>query len=509
MAERILVRGELSNWVHAGRGCSALAGVMGGVVGLTGEHWGWAIAISCGVLWLALEIFAWRARRSRTWLTLHPDGMEIEGPGGHRAIHDSQVSAVALETKKNFSNGELSSVTRKFTIWAEDWPESVLMENFIKVGKTDPLAGLIQRLLGRLQTRMEEDLARGGTASGDGWHLSRAALTVGRSPEEAQLPLSEVAAIEAHDGQMCVWRRGSDLAVAKLPLSGRNVYLLPALVAPFQTKTAGGGQAASANGLGRMLFERRTGRGTIMVLAIAGIGLAAVGVALLAAHVTKPVDEGAVLASVLMVGSGIFLTGLGWWLGTTIFRCHENGVWRGTPLGQRELLYANVARFQHSAVRHYHNGAYIGTQVTMRFVPAPELNAKPMKYTARTQGEDDELDRLRDAVSQLIAVKMAKQFQAGQMVPWTSNLEFTAEGIRYRTQKWFVRQPPQMLGYENYGGYELNGGVLRLLTRNDKKAVVSEQAAAENFYPGFFLLQMLLHGEDGETEGRREGATES
>src|SRR6476661_731770 len=140
MPERILIRGELSVWVHVGRALAALATVVGVIAGLLGESWGWWVTGGGGLVWLWLEAIAWRARRTKTWLTLHPDGMEVESRDGHIAIHDSQVSAVALVTKKNLMNGELTSVTRKFTIWAENWPEPILMENQIKIGKIDPLA---------------------------------------------------------------------------------------------------------------------------------------------------------------------------------------------------------------------------------------------------------------------------------------------------------------------------------------------------------------------------------
>ena len=230
----------------------------------------------------------------------------------------------------------------------------------------------------------------------------------------------------------------------------------------------------------------------IIALVIAGIALAAIGVGLLLG-LQRQQDEGAIVVALLMLGGGVFLAGLAYWLAYTIFRCHELGVWRKTPLGQRSLRYADVGRYQYSAIRHYHNGAYIGTQVTMRFVPLPEVGAKPMKYTARTKGEDDDLDRLRDSISKMIALRLARQFQSGQSVPWTVNLEFTPDGIRYRPQKWFRRQSPLLLSYADYGGYDLKGAVFYLFARGQKKAIATEQAATENFYPGFFLLQMLLH----------------
>src|SRR5207302_11504615 len=127
-------RGELSGWVHVGRVLAALATLVGVALAVAIAPEIWLIAAAGGALCLILESTAWQARRVRTWLTLHPDGIELEEAGGYRAIHDWQVAAVALETKKNLVNGEFSSTTRKFRLWTEDQPQPVLMENKIKTG---------------------------------------------------------------------------------------------------------------------------------------------------------------------------------------------------------------------------------------------------------------------------------------------------------------------------------------------------------------------------------------
>jgi hypothetical protein len=496
MTERILVRGELSNWVHAGRILGAVGFVAGTVLAAAVAPGGWFVAAGGAGLWLVLELIAWQARRVRTWLTLHPDGIEVEGAGGHRAIHDSQVSAVALETKKNLNNGELSSVTRKFTLWADDDPEPVRMMNKIKVGKADPLAGLIERLFTRLRDQMAQELARGGTAGGDGWHLSRTALTLGRPPDDQQLPLTDIAAVEAFDNLMCVWRRGSDTAVAKLPLSARNVYLLPALVQPFLPPDASSSVAsdATAGRLGRVLFERRPHQSTVIAVSIAGVTMAVIGIGLLLGLRGRAnVEEGAFVAAVVLMLLGPVLGFLGWWLAFTCFRCHERGVWKGTPLGQQTLFYNDVGSFQYSAIRHYHNGAYTGTQLSMKFRPVSPDCGSALNYSTRTRGDDDALDELRDFISRQLAARMADRVRDGQPVTWTSNLQFLPTGISYRPSSLLGRKEPQLLSYESYGGYDLKQGVFYLFAKGNKKYIATEQASAENFYPGFFLLLMLLH----------------
>src|SRR5262245_10720022 len=282
MTDRILVRGELSWWVHFFRVVAALAVVVGIILGLAGIFAGWIVAPIGGVLWLALEAVAWKARRERTWLRQLAEGFEIEDRTGRRTIGDAQIAAAALESKRNLNNGEFSSTTRTFRIWTDDRSEPIVMENTIAKNWPDPLADLVARLLDGLTQRLDDSLERGGTVAGDGWRLNKGSLTLGRPPSEATLALSEISAVEPFDDQMCVWRRGQDEACAKLPLSGRNVYLLPALLRPRLAEQADVGGADSATGLGRVLFERRPKPAlTMLLIAIGGV-MSLVGVILAA-----------------------------------------------------------------------------------------------------------------------------------------------------------------------------------------------------------------------------------
>jgi hypothetical protein len=494
MDERILVRGELSGWVHFGRVVAALVAIAGLGLAIEVAPWGWIVTAASAAIWIIFESAAWQARRTQTWLTLHPDGMEVEDRRGRRAIHDSQVTAVALETKRNLVNGEFSSTTRRFRLWTEDRPEPILMENKIKAARADPLAGLIERLLERLRKRMEDDLARGGTASGDGWHLSRTALTLGRPPNDQQLPLSEITAAETFDGRLCIWRRSSDVAVAKLPLSGRNVHLLPALIRPFLTQASDAQTASSTAGLGRVLFERRAHRSTVLAAGIAGVAMAAIGAAMVGTFVMQQRgDEGVFVGGLVLLTLGPVLAAVSLWLACASFRCHERGVWKATLLGRKTLRYDDIGSFQFSSVRHYHKGAYTGTQLTMRFRPLTADRGPPLRYSTRIKGEDEDLDRLRDHISRIIAARMFGELHAGRTVIWTGNLEFTPEGIRYRPSGFLSRKDPQLLRYSDYGGYDMKQGVFHLRAGGSVKPVMTEQSAAENFYPGFFLLLMLLH----------------
>jgi hypothetical protein len=466
--------------------------VLLGVVGWLGS-----IVTVVGLLaWAWPEFATWQARRARTWLTLHEDGFEVEDRSGHQALHDSQVSAAALDIKKNLNNGVLASVTRRFTVWIENSPEPIQMENRINVGATDPLTGLINRLMERLSDRFQSALASGGTVSGDGWHLSRTALTLGRPPQDQQLPLSEIAAVELIDGQICIWQRGKEDAIVRLLPLGRNAFLLPGLVQPYLPREqANLGGAESASGLGRVLFERRPSRGLAFGLSVAGVMMIAIGLAMVAT-IPGPhkIEDNAVLGEILLLTFGPMLGASGLWMAFLNFRCHEQGVWQNNLWGQKLLRYRDMGGFRYSATRHYHNGAYTGTHLAMDFRPLSPDRGPTIKFiTTTAKGTDDQLDDLRDFISRALASRMEEQFRAGQSVAWTSNLEFLPKGIRYRPDGWLGRKEPQLLRYEDYGGYNMQQGVCYLFAKGQQKHVGSEQCSADNFYPGFYLLLHLLH----------------
>jgi hypothetical protein len=258
--------------------------------------------------------------------------------------------------------------------------------------------------------------------------------------------------------------------------------------------SADGAAAESADGLGRVLFERRSHKSTVLALGIAGIAMATVGAGLLMAVApNQNADEGAFVAAIVLMLVGPVVGAAGLWLAFSSFRCHERGVWKRTPLGQKMLRYADVGSFQYSAVRHYHNGAYIGTQLSMRFRPILPDRGPTIKYSTRIKGDDDDLDDLRNTVSRAVGSRMAEQLRGGQPVAWTTNFQFLPDGFSYRPGGIFGRKEPQMLPYANYGGYDLKEGVFYLFAKGNKKAIATEQTAAENVYPGFFLLLLLLH----------------
>ena len=497
MNERILVRGELSYWVHVGRVAGAIALVAGLIVGLAGPVWGWVLAAVGGVIWLIMEAVAFYARWVRTWATIDAVGFTVHDRRGTREIRDTNVAAMALFHKQNFNDSSVASITRTLRIWTEKDTEPVIMHGTIQTGQVDPLAMLIHRMHDAVVLRLERDLAQGLAVSGDGWRLDRLALSIGRPPAEVQLPLAAITAIEQFDGKLCIWGRGQDEAAARVDPGGRNTYVLPALLA---TRIATPEEKpAQQTELGRILFQRRPKRGMIAAFLIAGVFLLLIGAACLIPGMAR--------MEFLLWGLALLFLGalsLPWgiWLRSMNFRVHERGVWQLNLFGQKQLKYEDVGTFKYQAMDHYHNGAYVGTHLTMDFRPITKELGPRIRYSANIRGSDNDLEGLRDQVSRAIAAHMAELFNAGQPVFWTSNLQFLPEGIRYRSAGLFGRKEALVMPYQEYHGYDFQQGTFHLFAKNSPKAVCTEQTNAENFFPGFFLLLLLLHApaDDPETD---------
>jgi hypothetical protein len=124
----------------------------------------------------------------------------------------------------------------------------------------------------------------------------------------------------------------------------------------------------------------------------------------------------------------------------------------------------------------------------------PQTQGQPtIKYGTTSHGDDDDLDELRNFISRAIAARMAEQYNQGFPINWTMNLQFLPEGIRYRPDGLLGKKDFQLLPYADYGGYDLQQGVFYLFAKSKPKHIATEQASSDNFYPGFFLLMMLLH----------------
>ena len=178
------------------------------------------------------------------------------------------------------------------------------------------------------------------------------------------------------------------------------------------------------------------------------------------------------------------------------------------------LLYDEIAEFTYSATRMFYKGAYTGTQLNLTF-RAPRAT---IRYSAKVQNVDADLDELRDHVAKRIAQRMLCELRARRTVPWMSDVVFLPQGLQFQRSKMLglASGPLEILPYEQIGNVNLKEGVFSLYSKVEVKAVLSKPVGAANFFPGYFVVLTLqgLMGKDGQDAsaepalgGREQGNT--
>src|SRR5262249_22979264 len=102
-------------------------------------------------------------------------------------------------------------------LWG-DWPG--------KLPPDHPARVLCQHCEDAAAARAKTQLSAGQARRGQGWELPAAALTA----RGKTIDLGELTAAELHDGRLCLWVRGADDPVLKLPWVGPNAPVLLALL---------------------------------------------------------------------------------------------------------------------------------------------------------------------------------------------------------------------------------------------------------------------------------------
>jgi hypothetical protein len=488
MNDRVLVRSTMRTWDFT---LLLIAGIVLLVGAAVAAGFGRVLVAAplglagCGCV-LGAVLGQRRRVQRRQWVQDLGDGFLVIDQAGERRFADDDVLSMALTRKNNYVNGLLTSETRRLLVWLtsdEPVPEGLEMVNTVKTGTVDPLAGLINRLGDLLFRRAGDDLAAGQAVLGEGWTLQNDVLTLRTQGAEVSCPVAELAAVDFVDADICLWRTGQDEAFARVPKKSANAYILSRLLATRLAERPTPAPPPESTGLGRVIFERRPRRGTVVVLVVLGLvflfvaAIAWLGGGLDALHW----GIGALVLGGCFLGGALHAA-------RTILRCHQFGVTKRGLFGERSLRYADVAVFSYSAVRHFHNGAYTGTIFRLGFEPVPERARDRITHSVTLPHADQELEGLRDQVSRMIAARMARQLAAGEPVRWTPHLRFVPDGVEYRPAGFFGRKEPVLVPFREIYSYQIHQGTFFLWAKGQKKAVVREAMTQRNFFPGFYLL---------------------
>ena len=411
------------------------------------------------------------------------NGFAVIDRSGTAEFSDEQVVGLSYYSRRKHSQGILKWSKRFFHIWVEGQEKPVRLEDRINAGEPDPFHEMIERISENYRQRASDALEMGAVVSGDGFELDNQMLTINPQKAPMSIPVKEITSMGIFDEELRIWRQGQDEAALSLPLHARNCYPLELLL---KTRiTAPEEQPQSTHGLGRVLFERKMARGWVITLWVLAV------LSLMAGAVMAIAEWWLLLGGLGFAGVFVLCALNG---ARSVFRCHERGVYKRSLMGERELRYDELASFSYGATRHYHNGVYTGTHLTLKFIPPAESGKKALYYNTTTKHGDAELDNLRDHISGVLAARMAELLSQNQPVQWTKNLRFMPEGIEYRPAGFLGRKDAVLLPFDQIHGFDIQQGFFMIWEKEKKKPVISEAISEDNFFPGYFVLLTLSQG---------------
>jgi len=467
-------------------------GLMGGIALVAfapdGALLGAAVGCIAVLLLVVNEAQLARQKAAERWVVDTGGGFRWLGGLTEVEVRDSQVVAVRIKRTSKFSSGVFQGIVRQFEVWTADREKPICMTNRIVGDNEDPLSALIVRVTEDLKQRTAAGLASGATLEGDGWRLVDMQLLVARGRITETLPFAEVDKVAVFDGKICLWRRGQDEPAAKISPDSKNAAVLASLLSQWiehQRETSAAAPKAVSGGseMGRLLFERHRNEGFWLGI-VSGVICGAIGAGML-------FDRKAVWLGVVLLVAAAAAALLGVVYGRCCFHCYELGLTRRRGRKVFRLLYEEIEAFTYAATPMFYKGAYAGTQLTLAF-QAPRGT---IRYSAKVQNADADLDELRDHIAKMIAARMLCELRAGRAVPWTSDLALLPQGLQFRRSKMLglASGPIEILPYGEIQAVDLNAkeGLFHLYSKAEAKPVLSKPVGSANFYPGYFAVMTL------------------
>lgn len=445
--------------------------------------------------------------RGRRWIELSDDRFRLSNRHTQVVIADEQVTDLAIRRQPHHGAGKLLAETRHLILWVDTptGPEQLKLASRMAPDDTDPLQPLIDRLRHRIGEQAARDLAGGDTVDGEGWALDNSQLHVSTRRQRTSVALEEIAAVETIGSEVRIWRHADPYTLARLPVSGRNGWLLEKLLTHRLARHSERPEAtphdpmlqiadtpeSKASPLGRILFERSPGSGPTVIFGVMGLLLGVVGgISLWVAIQGRDPVMSAGGGLLLLLSAMCFAGGLR--VRRVRFRCYERGLERVTMTGRKVLPFDDIDVFSFESRRNHSQGRYTGTTYTLVFADRSREQGRGIFYSTTIRNHDEELEDLRERVSQVIARRMAQTFAAHHSVQWTPEIWFRNDALEYiRRRRWFVPTKVVVVPYDTITDFELRDGLFHVWTSYQDRAVLSVGSGAPNFYPGLIVLEGL------------------
>lgn len=462
-------------------GVLAFGGLLAGALF---DGWPGLFVYIAGLAVSAIGLFAAYVNiaKRRVWVSAAEEHFLFEDATRAREVRYEDVKALTAVLQTTYSEGMPNGVIIKCTVWIDENGVQVPlpMQRTVKGNAEDAVAAVMKKAQDRVFAVSREGLGRGEAVEGDGWRLTPLEFECYQDGGRVNISMEQITAADDVDGNICVWREGLDDPAVRVPVVSKNAFLLAPLLRGAIESRKKEPAAPPAEGLGRVIFERKSGAWGWILLALI------LAVVALACYADVPV-----LTGVFGLGAA-GVVWLYWTKRNPKFRCCEYGVSWQEGNSENKFRYTDIEVFTYSATRHYHNGAYTGTYYGFNFIPKPEARAKPISYSCKIQAVDDEMENLRQHIAGVIAGRMARELREGKEVRWTPNMRFVAQGLEVRPAGMlFGRKDPVVIGIHEIERMDFEKGVLYIYRKGESKAVMNEQISTANFFPGLALLQYL------------------
>lgn len=433
------------------------------------------LLVPLGLVLMGICGWLWRgARRRFCRIETDAAGAVFAFGNGRRVeVRFADLAAVSHMAQPWYVNGIHAGVRYRLQLWRkEDRPRKPFISIDCRIaakknkGETEGMQALGEAAVAAVTERFEAVIRNGGTvrASG-GLQFDGTTLRC----RETVLPVDEIADLCFQGGKFRIWRRGEEPPVLELAPVAANMLPIMELVRRRLPAT----DDSPTEGLGRLVFERRSTDVLGLLAIVAGIPFC-------------------------LMGNGVSLVVYGGrWL-YRYLRCHERGVMQSDRRGDRRLLYKDVATFSYSASNMHVNGAYVGTTVRLVFTAAPSENLSPITFSTTVRNADGDLEALRDRVAAVVGQRLLRQYAETGAFPWCQSLAVTRTGIRYRKGGVFGRKKPLELPFAEYGRVEINNGKCQLFAKNAKRPVLTCPVSQPNFFPGLYAFLLLVTPEEAE-----------
>ena len=460
-----------------------------------------SMMIGCG----AIACFVWATVsgivivRGRRWCEFDGEQVRVIGRLGTVEFSPGDVVDLTIHRGQHHAAGRLVAELNDYRIGVKtsDGRRTVRLTTRVPPGGTDPLEEVVDRLSDELAARANDLLSRGEPIAGEMWRLDGENLFVNVAKTESLLPLASITAVETIGQEVRIWTEGNPRAVVRLPMNTRNGWLLPRLLSmpsrPSHPTDVVAQKPHPASPLGRILFERSSGPVAMILFLVLGMIIAVFSLVTLLISIAKLEPVGIVLGVLLAIVSVLCLIGA-FRVRRIRFCCYEHGLERVTITSRMELPFSSIDVFSFESRRNHSQGRYTGTTYTFVFADRSREQGRGIFFSTTVRNSDEELELLRERVSEVIAHRMARSFARTRRVQWTPELWFCDEVLEFTRPRRLLSSPKlAVVPYDTITDFEIRDGLFHIWTNYQERAVITVKTSSANFYPGLIVLEGLIN----------------